>query len=211
MLDSYLQPLTYRPLARVAAFLGRRGVKANTVTVTGFAIGMLAVPLLAWHCYQAALLAIALNRLCDGLDGALARQQGLRDSGGFLDITLDFIFYASVVLGFALASPADNALAAATLLTSFMGTAASFLAFAVMAGKRGLTQQHRYKSLYYLGGLTEGSETMALFMLMCLWPEWFAPLAYGFALLCLLTTISRVVSGYHTLRCAEDAPNSILD
>ncbi|MGL5287583.1 MAG: hypothetical protein ACRC8D_15765, partial [Aeromonas sp.] len=73
------------------------------------------------------------------------------------------------------------------------------------------TQQHRYKSLYYLGGLTEGSETMALFMLMCLWPEWFAPLAYGFALLCLLTTISRVVSGYHTLRCAEDAPNSILD
>jgi hypothetical protein len=38
-----------------------------------------------------ALAAILLNRLLDGLDGALARRRGLSDAGGFLDISLDFL------------------------------------------------------------------------------------------------------------------------
>ncbi len=119
-------------------------------------------------------------------------ETGITDCGGFLDITLDFIFYAAVVLGFALAAPA-NALPAAILLFAFMGTGSSFLAFAIMAGKRGIDNPvYHHKSLYYLGGLTEGSETIALFVLMCLWPAAFAPLAYGFALLCAITTLTRL-------------------
>jgi phosphatidylglycerophosphate synthase len=106
-------------------------VSANQVSLAGFLIGMLALPLLAFGRYQWALAAILLNRLLDGLDGAVARDTGITDRGGFLDITLDFIFYAAVVLGFALADPA-NALAAATLLFAFMGTGSSFLAFAIM-------------------------------------------------------------------------------
>jgi CDP-alcohol phosphatidyltransferase. len=74
---------------------------------------------LGW--YLAALVAIVLNRLLDGLDGALARLRGLTDAGGFLDIALDFLFYALVPFGFALAAPADNAIAAAWLLFAFMG------------------------------------------------------------------------------------------
>jgi phosphatidylglycerophosphate synthase len=49
-----------------------------------------------------------LNRLFDGLDGALARRRGLTDAGGFLDISLDFLFYALVPFGFMLADPAAN-------------------------------------------------------------------------------------------------------
>ncbi|WP_435891264.1 CDP-alcohol phosphatidyltransferase family protein, partial [Klebsiella pneumoniae] len=41
--------------------------------------------------------------LLDGLDGALARRRGLTDAGGFLDIALDFLFYALVPFGFILA------------------------------------------------------------------------------------------------------------
>ena len=160
---------------------------------------MLALPLLALELYSWALLVILFNRLLDGLDGAVARETKITDCGGFLDITLDFIFYAAVVLGFALSAPA-NALPAATLLFAFMGTGSSFLAFAIMAGKRGIENPvYHHKSLYYLGGLTEGSETIALFVLMCLWPAGFATLAYGFALLCLVTTLTRLWSGYHTL------------
>ncbi|MGL5303287.1 MAG: CDP-alcohol phosphatidyltransferase family protein [Aeromonas sp.] len=180
--------------------LGRAGVSATQVSLCGFAIGMLALPLLALGYYPWALAVIVLNRIGDGLDGALARQTGISDCGGFLDITLDFIFYAAVVLGFALADPL-NALPAATLLFAFMGTGSSFLAFAIMAGKRGIDNPiYQHKSLYYLGGLTEGSETIGLFVLMCLWPTHFAELAYGFALLCLITTLTRLWSGYHTLR-----------
>ncbi|MGL5039415.1 MAG: CDP-alcohol phosphatidyltransferase family protein [Aeromonas sp.] len=200
MFDRHLIPLIRRPLTALAHPLGHAGVSANQVSLCGFAIGMLALPLLALGYYPWALAAIVLNRIGDGLDGALARQTGISDCGGFLDITLDFIFYAAVVLGFALADPL-NALPAATLLFAFMGTGSSFLAFAIMAGKRGIDNPiYQHKSLYYLGGLTEGSETIGLFVLMCLWPTHFAELAYGFALLCLITTLTRLWSGYHTLR-----------
>ncbi|MGY3883974.1 CDP-alcohol phosphatidyltransferase family protein [Aeromonas aquatica] len=200
MLDRHIIPLIRRPLAALAAPLCRAGMSANQISLTGFAIGMLALPLLALGLHDWALLTILLNRLLDGLDGAVARQTGITDCGGFLDITLDFIFYAAVVLGFALSAPA-NALPAATLLFAFMGTGSSFLAFAIMAGKRGIENPvYHHKSLYYIGGLTEGSETIALFVLMCLWPGAFGLLAYGFALLCGITTLTRLWSGYHTLR-----------
>jgi phosphatidylglycerophosphate synthase len=140
---------------------------------------------------------LLLSRLCDGLDGAVARQTQPTDRGGFLDITLDFIFYAAVVLAFALADPAANALAAAALLAGFMGTGSSFLAFAVMAAKRQISKpMSSEKSFYFLGGLTEGTETLGFFVVMCLWPAQFALLAWVFAGLCAVTTAARVVSGY---------------
>ncbi|WP_429081954.1 CDP-alcohol phosphatidyltransferase family protein [Aeromonas bivalvium] len=201
MLDRYAIVLIRRPLNALASPLARLGVSANQISITGFVIGMLSLPLLALGQFEAALVCILLNRIMDGLDGAIARLKGITDCGGFLDITLDFIFYAAVVLGFALADPANNALAAATLLFAFMGTGSSFLAFAIMAGKRGIENPvYHHKSLYYLGGLTEGSETIGVFVLMCLWPHWFAPLAYGFAALCLITVLTRLWSGYHTLK-----------
>lgn len=201
MLDRYAIVLIRRPLNALARPLARLGISANQISISGFVIGMLSLPLLALGQFEAALVCILLNRIMDGLDGAIARLQGITDCGGFLDITLDFIFYAAVVLGFALADPANHALAAATLLFAFMGTGSSFLAFAIMAGKRGIANPvYHHKSLYYLGGLTEGSETIGVFVLMCLWPHWFAPLAYGFAALCLITVLTRLWSGYHTLK-----------
>ena len=137
MFDRHLIPLIRCPLTRLAKPLCRAGISANQISLTGFAIGMLALPLLALELYSWALLVILFNRLLDGLDGAVARETKITDCGGFLDITLDFIFYAAVVLGSALSAPA-NALPAATLLFAFMGTGSSFLAFAIMAGKRGI-------------------------------------------------------------------------
>jgi phosphatidylglycerophosphate synthase len=200
LFDRHAIVLIRRPLSLLARPLARLGISANQVSITGFLIGMLSLPLLAVGQFELALVCILLNRIMDGLDGAIARICGITDCGGFLDITLDFIFYAAVVLGFALATPA-NALPAATLLFAFMGTGSSFLAFAIMAGKRGIENPvYHHKSLYYLGGLTEGSETIALFVLMCLFPHWFALLAYGFATLCLITVATRIWSGYHSLK-----------
>ena len=54
--------------------------------------------------------------------------------GGYLDIVLDFLFYAGVVFGFSLAQP-EHGVYAAALLFAFMGTASSFLAFAIFAPK----------------------------------------------------------------------------
>ena len=183
-------------LSRLARRLVALKVTADQLTLAGFAIGLLAAALIAQSAYGAGLVLLLLSRLCDGLDGAVARQTKPTDRGGFLDITLDFIFYAAVVLAFALADPAANALAAAALLVGFMGTGSSFLAFAVVAAKRQMSQ-HRAgaKSFYFLGGLTEGTETLGFFVAMCLWPAQFALLAWVFAGLCAVTTAARVVSG----------------
>ena len=201
MLDARLRRLIDPPLERLAGPLAARGLSANAVTLIGFALGLCAMAAIALQLYLLGLGLLLVNRLCDGLDGALARRRGLSDLGGFLDIVLDFIVYSGVPFAFALADPVRNGLPAAFLIFSFVGTGTSFLAFAIMAAKRGLATDLRgRKSLYYLGGLTEGTETLLAFVLACLLPGWFPAVAYVFGGLCWLTTATRITIGWQTLR-----------
>ena len=200
MIDAKLLPLQRRLLRPMALGLVTFGVRADQVTITGFLLGIVALPLLASQQYTWALVFILLNRVLDGIDGEVARLTIATDRGAFLDIALDFVFYATIPLGFALANVTENALAAAVLLAAFVGTGSSFLAFSLMAEKRKLhAQKFPSKGLYYLGGLTEGAETIAVFVAFCLWPNLFTPLAYGFAFACGLTTLSRWLQGWHLL------------
>lgn len=205
MLDRHLVPRLKPGLRSIARQLHRRGVTADAVTIAGFLIGIACVPLIATGHPLLALWCLVLNRLADGLDGELARLGTPSDAGAYLDISLDFIFYALFPLGFALADPAVFALPAAVLIASFVGTGASFLAFATQADKHALqSPDFAYKGLYYLDGLAEGTETIACFVLMCLFPAWFAVIAWAFATLCLVTAINRVWFGYRSLRHAEN-------
>lgn len=200
MLDRAVQQALRPFMARAARGLVRLGVGADAISFAGFAIGMAAAGAIAFQQYGPGLALLLISRLLDGLDGAVARATTPTDRGGFLDITLDFLFYAAIPLGFALADPATNALPAAVLLAAFMGTGSSFLAFAAVAEKRQLTSvAFPDKSFYFLGGLTEATETITAFALMCLWPAWFAPIAYGFAVLCGITTVLRIVWGWQRL------------
>ncbi len=197
MLDRAAVTLIKPAIDRLAGMLARLGLGANQMTLLGFGIGMLAAVLIANNMYLAGAAAIVLSRLCDALDGAIARRSQVTDAGGFLDIALDFVFYAAIPLAFALADPARNALAAALLLAAFCGTMSSFLAFAVIAAKRNLDSlAWPDKSLYFLGGLTEATETLACFLAMCIWPQHFVVLATVFAALCAVTTVTRIWWGW---------------
>jgi phosphatidylglycerophosphate synthase len=199
MLDRAANAALMPLLQAGARALVRAGVSADAVSIAGFAIGMAAAVTIAWQQYALGLVLLLASRLADGLDGPVARLTQATDRGAFLDITLDFLFYASIPLAFAFADPI-NALPAAVLLAAFIGTGSSFLAFAVLAEKRGLdSSQYPNKGLYYLGGLAEASETLICFALMCLWPQHFALWAYGFALLCAITTATRIVGGARLL------------
>jgi len=202
MLDRHLRPLIDPPLNALGRAIAARGIGANEVTLAGLGMGLVAAALLAFGLPGGmALLPLLLGRLLDGLDGAVARLTQPTDRGAFLDITLDFLFYAAIPLGFAFADPTANALPAAVLLASFIGTGSSFLAFAIVAEKRQLQSlAFPDKSFYFLGGLTEATETIAAFVAMCLWPQWFAPIAYGFAALCAVTTALRIGWGYAAFR-----------
>ena len=100
----------------VGRYLYKAGVSANLVSIVGFAVGLLAINFLAMGMYLSALLCILINRAFDALDGAVARNREYSDFGVFLDATLDYTFYAGIIFGFALAYPAQNAVAASFLL-----------------------------------------------------------------------------------------------
>lgn len=200
MLDRALLELTRPVTDRLARRLVTSGVRADWVTAVGAVCGLGAGIAVACGWYLLALLLGALRSVCDGLDGAIARATRTTGRGAFLDAVADFLFYAAVPLGFAIADPGVNALPAAFLLACFLGTGASFLAFAVQAERRGLTNTRLpQKGFYYLGGLTEGSETLACFGLMCVWPSAFPVLATVFGGLCLITVGARVRYGIRAL------------
>ncbi len=199
MLDPALRRLIDPPLNWAGVALARLGVPANAASLVGLAVGLLAVPLLAVGRYDWALAAILLNRLIDGVDGAIARQSRPTPFGGYLDIVCDMTFYAAIPVGFALAVPA-NALWAAVLLASFICTGASFLGRAVMAAQRGEADDGNRgrKSFFYAAGLVEGTETIAAFVLFCLFPAFFPWLAGLFAGLCFWTAAARLVEAYRS-------------
>lgn len=195
MLDAYARKVIDAPLNEAGRALCKTGLTANMVTVIGLVAGIAAVVSLAMQAWFLALLLILFNRLMDGLDGAVARATQKSDLGGYLDIVFDFFFYGGIPIGFVIADPGQNAVAGAILLFSFYANGSTFLAFAIIAQKRGLeTSSQGVKSLYYLGGLAEGTETIAVFCAMCLLPHAFVYLAIGFAVLCFISAAARVLS-----------------
>lgn len=191
MLDARLRPLIDPPLNALGRTLASLGFTANALTFAGLALGLAGAAAIAFDHLGWGLALIFANRLLDGLDGAVARVRGPSDLGGYFDIVADFAFYVSVPLGFGLLAPV-NALPALVLVASFVLTGVSFLAFAVIAAKRGqTTEAHGRKSFFYSTGLAEGTETILVFLAMCLVPAWFGVLAYAYAGLCALTVIQR--------------------
>ena len=194
MLDGWARRRLDPLLDRLAARLAAAGATPNAITVGACAVGLLAAAAIAAQWYLVGLALLLISRLGDGLDGAVASITGKTDLGGFLDIVLDFVFYGAIPLGFVLADPAANAVAGAALIFSFYVNGGSFLAYAVMAEKRGLkTEKRGEKSLFFTTGLAEATETIAFFVAFCLFPALFPALAGIFAVLCLYTATSRIL------------------
>jgi phosphatidylglycerophosphate synthase len=196
MFDAQLRPWIDRLLNPIGRGLVALGMTANQVTMIGAAFGLIAAGCVAAGLFYPALWFVIANRVIDGLDGAVARASRSSDFGGYLDIVSDFIFYSAIPLAFAVARP-ETALAAAFLIFSFIGTATSFLGFAILAEKHQVTTQIRgKKAFYYLGGLTEGTETILLFLAMLVWPDYFSLMAIIFGILCWVTTGTRIYAAY---------------
>ena len=196
MLDAQIRPHMDRLLNPVGRSLAARGVTANHVTIIGVLFGLAAAVSVAFQLFDIAFWLILLNRVADGLDGAVGRASITTDFGGYLDIVCDFVFYSAIPFAFAVALP-ENSFASAFLIFSFIGTASSFLAFGILAEKHNISTEIRgKKAFYYVGGLTEGGETILLLLAMVIWPSYFIFMAFGFGLLCWVTTITRIYAAY---------------
>ncbi|NNL54909.1 MAG: CDP-alcohol phosphatidyltransferase family protein [Woeseia sp.] len=208
MLDTQVRPLINRPLDAAGIAIARLGVSANAVSYFGLGVGLAAAFAIAHGHFKAAFVLIVANRILDGVDGAVARATAPTDSGGYLDIVVDYVFYASVPLAFAVFDPALNALPAAALLAAFCLTCSSFLAFAAIAAKRRIeTEAHGRKSFFYSTGIIEGTETVVFFLLITAFPRGFPLLAWIFAGLCVLTAVQRSLLAFKLFDHESGNPN----
>jgi phosphatidylglycerophosphate synthase len=205
MLDGWARRRIDPSLQFLAGFLARSGTSANAITVASCLVGLAAALAVSQHLFLTGLVLLLVSRLGDGLDGAVATINGKTDLGGYLDIVLDFVFYGAIPFGFVLADPQSNAVAGAALILSFYVNGSSFLAYAILAEKRGMqTLARGTKSLFFTTGLAEATETIAVFAAVCLFPAWFAIIAYAFAALCLYTAASRILLAIRTFGESDD-------
>ena len=204
MFDSKIRPHIDPPLNKLAEQLVKLGLTANIITGVGFLFALCCFASLVFGAYGLAIIFIILNRFMDGLDGPVSRQTSSTDLGGFLDIVFDFIFYSGTIFFFAVGvddNTSSTALAAAFLIFSFMGAGSSFLAYAIVAAKRGQNHEEQgKKSFFYAQGLAEGTETIATLLLICIFPSSFIIVAYLFGFICWLTTAGRIALAYNSFK-----------
>lgn len=205
MLDARARRAISPSLDRVGAVLADAGVPPLALTGAGFLAGLGACLAVTRHAWTLALVLWLANRLLDGLDGPVARRTGPTDLGGFLDVVADFTVYAGFVVAVAVAVP-DARLAALVLLTCYYVSGTAFLALSSLLERRGLPAGESVsgatdrRSLRFVGGLAEGTETVIVYVLICLLPAHAALIAWLFAAAVAVTAVQRVVLGVHLLR-----------
>ena len=202
MFDRHLQKLTQKPLSFFAKII-LKYISANQITIIGFIFGLMMSLFIYLELFFLAIFFLILNRICDGLDGVMARLTVPTYLGAYLDIVLDFIFYSAFILIFGLLDT-NNIIISCLLLFSYICTGTTFLAQAIIQPKLDLVQKDESididipKSFYYSAGLIEGTETI-LFMILCLlFPNLYFFFGLIFAILCLLTALSRIIIFYRS-------------
>ncbi|MGH7629852.1 MAG: CDP-alcohol phosphatidyltransferase family protein [Gemmatimonadales bacterium] len=193
MFDDLLRAFKDRLLAPLARALGPSFPPA-VVTLLALAAGGAAAWLAAERSYGGALVAWLVNRVLDGLDGALARVQGsTSDLGAYLDILCDFAVYALVPIGLIVGAPTpDGWRALAILLASFYLNAASWLYLAALLARRGRSAG-QITSVVMPPGLIAGTETIVFYALFLLLPAYVVPLFLTMAALVLVGVTQRAV------------------
>jgi phosphatidylglycerophosphate synthase len=190
MLDTAVRARLAPGLDRAAALLDARGVRAGWVTAAGLVLGIGACVAAALAAWPAALALWLANRALDGLDGPLARRRGATDLGGMLDFLADFVVYGGFLVGVAVAVP-DARVACCALLAAILLNNIALLSFASLVEKRGLAFGDE-RGLRFTAALTEGTETIAAYALLCVLPGSAAAIAWAYAALVLVSTGQRV-------------------
>lgn len=209
MLDSRVRRALAPTLDRAGAVLADAGVPPLVLTGAGFAAGAGACVAVGLHAWTAALVLWLANRMLDGLDGPVARRHGATDLGGFLDIVADFAVYAGFVVALAVAVP-DARIACLALLCAYYVSGTAFLALSSLLERRGVGMDEaidrtagRYfdgRSLRFVGGLAEGTETVVVYVLFTVLPQHAAVIAWTFTAAVAVTASQRVALGIALLR-----------
>ena len=185
MIDSRLRHQLQPHFDRLAKKLHRAGFTPVQITLAAFSAGLAAAFLLSRQWMMASLLLLWISGVLDVLDGTLARISGkVSTAGALLDLILDRMVEAAMILGFFAVSP-EQALAHLLFLIGMIFNFSTFLA----AGA--LFPNQNGKSMHYDPGILERTETFILFTLMIFWPAGRFGLLMAFNALMFITGILR--------------------
>lgn len=191
------------PLEWIGGRLAAAGVRPLALTGIGWLVGVGACVAVGARLWLLGLALWLANRLLDGLDGAVARVIGPTDRGGFLDVVADFSIYSGFLVGVAVAVPGAR-LACVVLLSAYYVSGTAFLALSSLLERRGAGTGDG-RSLRFVGGLAEGTETIATYVLICLLPTHASMIAWVFAAAVAVTAAQRIEIGLRLLGEPQEA------
>ena len=200
MFDVRIRQVIAPVLDTVGRGLAQRGVRPGVLTGVGWLLGVGACISAGLTLWPAALGLWLANRLCDGLDGPVARARGATDVGGFLDVVADFSIYAGFVVGVGIAEPQARIACLVLLFAYYVSGTALLAQSALLERRRDTIDNSDQRSLRFVGGLAEGAETIVVYVLFCLFPASAAGIAWVFAGIVAITAAQRVVGGVLALR-----------
>lgn len=174
--------------------LHRAGFTPGQITLAAFVTGICAGFLISRQWLVLALGLLWLSGFLDVLDGTVARLTGrVSPTGAFMDLILDRMVEAAVILGFYTLTP-EHALAHLLFFVGVIFNFSTFLAAGALFTNKG------DKSMHYDPGILERTETFLLFTAMILWPVGRFGLLMAFNTLMFVTGILRF---YRLIRRAQ--------
>jgi len=175
MFDLLLREFKEKLLSPFAKWVARF-FSATQLSVVGFVFGLATCLLIIQQQYIAANVFWWLNRICDGIDGVIAR---LTDSqtelGAFLDIGFDFTIYALIPPCLAIAQPEQEMLPLVVcfLEAAYFVNAGLLFHASALCEKRlqGAVVKGERTSVSMPPGLIEGFETMIAYSIFIAMPR----------------------------------------
>jgi len=205
MLDARIRHVMAPVVNSAGRSLAERGIRPGLLTGVGWLLGVGACVSAGLALWPLALGLWLSNRLFDGLDGPVARARGTTEVGGFLDVVADFSIYAGFVVGVAVALPPARIACLVLLFTYYVSGTALLAQSSLLERRHHGTSCQDQRSLRFVGGLAEGTETIVVYVLFCLFPASAAGIAWAFAGIVGITAVQRVIGGVHALRAQPPA------
>lgn len=209
MFDQHLRRAKDRLLDWPVSLVAATGVGPTTLTLIAAGIGLFAAGLAAVGYREWSVVAWLLNRVFDGLDGAVARKTNRQsDLGGWIDLVFDHVVYAAVPIGVAGAQNRTDVWAATAIMLGlfYVNTCTwSVLAAILEKRARGAANSGEQTSITMPSGLIEGFESIVFYTVLLAIPVWAVPLCGLMAAAVGITIVQRLCWGISALANSRSA------
>ncbi len=190
MIETYWRPtLQHYCFNPLALWIHKaKWITPNGLTYGAGVVGIISAVFIGLGFNWIAVILLLLSGLADILDGTLARlTKHSSHFGCVLDIVMDRVVEASIIIGLFLVAPEHRGLLSLSMLAISLLCVTSFLVVGIFS-----QQDSNGKGFHYSIGLIERAEAFVFFIAMILLPHWFTWLAISYITLVLLTTLIRL-------------------